>query len=145
MRQDKRIASNVYYRLSTCKLYLFKQNPAQYKQLVTQIANQLNQAASQTGGNAQAFLKTLAQAFQSAENGSSVVLPQPSGASGNSSSSNAAQAAYRAAQQTSPDQQALSALTQSGNLTTSTSGSPVQTALESIFQIVNNAVSGLTA
>ena len=72
------------------------QDPDKYKQVVTDIANQLTKAASGATGKDQQFLSKLAATFQKAEDGSDLQAPQ----GGPQDGAKSAQALYAQGSQT---------------------------------------------
>jgi hypothetical protein len=123
---------------------LQSQNPTQFKQVVTEIASQLSQAASADGSTGQGnFLSTLAQKFQNvADGGSLSQLAPPSGGSGHKHAK-----AYADNSQSSSNSSELTALlsqlsdSQSSSSSSSSSTSSSGTNLQQLFQSIQNEVS----
>ena len=112
------------------------QNPAQFQQVVTQIASQLQTAAQQAGSDQTPqgqFLSALAQKFQNVANGGSLSQLQPS--QSHHHHHHKGQQAY--AQNGQNADQGLSGLTQQSS-SSSSSSSPN---LQQLFATISNEVS----
>jgi hypothetical protein len=106
-------------------------NPTEFKQLMTEVASQLQTAATKAGANTAEgkMLSALAKKFENVANGGSLSQLQPS-------SARSSLATYNASGQTSTSQSATAA-------GTSSASSSITQVLQGVFSSLEKALQGL--